>query len=79
MGPELDPGNIAVSKTDKVSTSLKVTMQWGSELLNKSLLKYKSDTCYEGTIYRQGAESVTEKLILVAAWQEIVLKRTKYK
>lgn len=56
MVTELDPGGTAVSNTGKVSACMKVTNQWGNKLLKKSLQKYKSAVCTEGTIYRQDAE-----------------------
>lgn len=63
-GTELDPGNTAVSVTDKISASMKVPVEWGSELLNKSLLKYNAvkEQCYEGIIYRQNAEQCNRKV-----------------
>lgn len=63
-GTELDPGNTAVSETDKISASTKVPVEWGSELLNKSLLKYNAvkEQCYEGLIYRQNAEQCNREV-----------------
>lgn len=63
-GTELDPGNTAVSETDKVSASTKVPFEWRSELLNKSLLKYNAmkEQCYEGIIHRQNAEQCNREV-----------------
>lgn len=49
-GTVLNTESMAVSKIGQVPAYVETIVWWGGKLLNTSLLKCKSDMCYEGTI-----------------------------